>query len=154
MEQLRERFSDDFIRVVKDFCESVTVSVEDFAKALVKIGDVVDAKLGYDLGTSVSHLIDILDKNEKFRKQMQNLISLYGLEGLKIFYTGMFPVNKSGGNVYLLIKEDIPDYISDLITPKPYEGYCDPKHRLPCKPICGYRRLNHWKRTRSNPKLR
>ncbi len=154
MEMLRERFGDDFIRVMKDFCESVTVAAQDVARIIVEIGDAIDCKLGNDVGTAASHIIYILDKNEKLRNFAQKLISLYGLDGLRMFYANLFPASLYNGRTFFLIKEYHTEYIPYIIDPKPYKGYCDHKHRLPCKPIHGYKRPNQWMRTRSNPKLR
>ncbi len=154
MELLRERFGDDFIRVMKDFCESITVATEDFAKAIVKIGDAIDCRLDYDLGTSASHIVDMIKLNEHFRKVVQKLISLYGLDGLKILYANLFPSHLVYGKINFLIADSHIEYVPYITDPKPYKGYCDPKHRLPCKPIHGYKRPNLWMRTRSNPRLR
>lgn len=154
MEQIKQRFGDDFIQAVKDFCENVTIASEDFAKAVVKIGDAIDEFFNYESGFAAKSIIAILHKNDNFRKTTQEAVTLLGLDCLGALFRNLFPCSKIGNNVYILVNFRHDEYIPDLIEPKPYEGYCDPKHRLPCKPIAGHRRMNQWKRTRSNPKLR
>ncbi len=154
MELIKQRFGDDFIRAVNDFCESVTIASEDFAKAVVEIGDAIDKLFDYESGFAAKSIIEVLRKNENFSKATQEALTLLGLKCLGALFRHLFPYSKIGNNVYVLVNFHHDEYIPDIINPKPYEGYCDPKHRLPCKPIAGHRRMNQWKRTRSNPKLR
>ena len=155
METIRQLFCEDFIRVVTDFSKSVTESAESIAKTLIQIGADIDRALGWDTGIAVSHIVAILDVNEKFRKMAENLIALYGLDGIRVFYSQLFPIHNYGGRTYFLVNTYNDNYITDdLIRPKPYIGHSDPKHRIPCKPIPGFQKQNRWKRIRSNPKLR
>ncbi len=154
MELLKERFGEDFIREVEDFCKSVTIAAEDFAKAVVKIGDDIDRLFDYESGFAAKSIIVLLRTNDKFRKATQEIMTLYGLDCIGALFRNLFPYSKIGNNVYVLVNFHHDEYIPDLIEPKPYKDYCDPKHRLPCKPITGYKRPIQWKRTRSNPKLR
>lgn len=153
METIEQRFSEDFIRVVADFCKCVTESAESVAKTLVQIGDDLDRVLGYDSGVAVTHIVDILDRNEKFRKIAENLISLYGLDGIRMFFAQLFPTYLYGGKTYVLVNTYRPEYFVDIIKPRPYDAY-SAKYRIPSKPIPGFKRQNQWKRIRSNPKLR
>lgn len=155
MERIRQLFGEDFIRAITDFSKCVTESAESIINTIVKIGDAFDKALGYDFGVTATHIVYILDKNEKFRKMAENLIALYGLDGIRVFYSQLFPVYNYGGRTYFLVNTYNDNYITDdLIRPKPYVGHSDPKHRIPCKPIPGFPRQNQWKRIRSNPKLR
>ena len=155
METIIRRFGEDFIRAIADFSKCVAESAEAIAQTIVQIGDDLDKALGYDFGVTATHIVYILDKNEKFRRIAKNLITLYGLDGIRLFYSQLFPVHLYGGRTYFLVNTYNADCITDdFIRPKPYAGHSEPKHRIPCKPIPGFKRQNQWKRIRSNPKLR
>ena len=155
METIRQLFGEDFIRAVTDFSKSVSESVESIAKTLIQIGEDIDRALGWDKGVAVSHIVAVLDVNEKFRKIAENLIALYGLDGIRVFYSQLFPVHNYGGRTYFLVNTyNDNDITDDLIRPKPYVCHSDPKHRIHCKPIPGFKRQNQWRRIRSNPNLR
>lgn len=153
METIKQRFGEDFIRAVADFCKCITESAESVINTLVQIGDDIDRVLDYDSGVAVTHIVDILDRNEKFRKIAENLITLYGLDGIRMFYAQLFPVHLYGGRTYVLVNTYRPEYFVDIFKPKPYDAYSTKNHR-PGKPIPGFKRQNQWKRIRSNPKLR
>lgn len=117
------------------------------------VSDAIDKALGYDFGVTATHIVYILDKNEKFRTIAENLITLYGLDGIRIFYSQLFPMQQYGGRIYSLVNTHRPECIVDIIEPKPYDAY-SAKYRNHHKPIPGFKRQNQWKRIRSNPKLR
>ena len=153
METIRQRFGEDFIRAIADFSKCVTESAESIINAIVEIVDAFDKALGYDFGVTATHIVYILDKNEKFRTIAENLITLYGLDGIRIFYSQLFPMQQYGGRIYSLVNTHRPECIVDIIEPKPYDAY-SAKYRNHHKPIPGFKRQNQWKRIRSNPKLR
>ena len=155
MEKIRQLFGEDFIRAITDFSKCVTESAESIANTIIKIGEEFDRVLGYDFGVTATQIVYILNKNEKFRKIAENFITLYGLDGIRVFYSHVFQTHDYGGRTYVLVNTYNADFITDdFIRPKPYVGHSDPKHRIPCKPVPGYQRQNKWKRIRSNPKLR
>ena len=153
METIRQRFGKDFIRAIADFSKCVTEYAESIINAIVKIRDAFDKALGYDFGVTATHIVYILDKNEKFRKIAENLITLYGLDGIRMFYGQLFPAHLYNGRTYSIINFYRPEHFVDIIKPKPYDAY-SAKYKSHCKPIPGFKRQNQWKRIRSNPKLR
>ncbi|TKC57398.1 hypothetical protein E5359_012080 [Bacteroidales bacterium] len=153
MERIRQLFGEDFIRAITDFSKCVTESAESIINTIVEIGDAFDKALGYDFGVTATHIVYILDKNEKFRKIAENLITLYGLDGIRIFYSQLFPVQQYGGRIYSLVNTYRPECVVDIVKPKTYDAY-SAKYRSHHKPIPGFKRQNQWKRIRSNPKLR
>lgn len=74
MEKIRQLFGEDFIRAITDFSKCVTESAESIINTIVEIGDAFDKALGYDFGVTATHIVYILDKNEKFRRMAENLI--------------------------------------------------------------------------------
>lgn len=154
MELIKQRFGEDFINSVNDFCKGITLSCDVFVKTIIQIGNSIDHLFGYESGFAVKSIIDVLNTNEKVRNLAQDVFALYGLEALKALLRNFFPAVERGSNVYVLVNYHNDVYIPDIIKPKPYKGHSDPKHKLPCKPTTGYKRTNQWKRTRSNPKLR
>lgn len=155
---IKQRFGKDFIQAADEFCKRVAIYSESFIKALVRIGDEVDMIIGFDSGFAAETILDIINRNKKVKIVAQNLLTLYGLEGLKVLFARYFPERQYHKeklhHVYTLINNYREEYIQGINRDKLYIGHSDPKHRIFCKEVKGFKGQNKWKRIRSNPKLR
>lgn len=156
MEKIRLRSGDDLLKAASNFCKNISISTKDFVKTIMELGDKIDMALGHESMFAATAIMDIISTNKEIREVTKNLITLYGIDGLKILFIRFFPKRIYGDKV-LVIENTYNDefyYTPSLVKSKPYVGYSDPKHKLPCKLSRGFKRQNQWNRTRSNPKLR